>query len=294
MTDRHDAVRAANLRGIAAMLASQALFVGNDAVVKLVAADLPVTQIMALRGIVAVAGVVVLSAATGALRAWRTGLDLFVFGRSVLESLIALLFIVALVHLPLGDITAIIQATPIILTAYSAIWLRERVGLSRWVAVLLGFIGVLLVAQPGISGVSIYAGLAFLVTLLIAARDLMTRALDPAVPSLIVTLVTTVVVCAAGWAGAPLQSWRPLEADHALWLVMAAVFVTAGNHYVIQAFRGVEVSVVAPFRYAVILWAMLVGFLVWGDVPTVAAGIGTAVIVMAGLYTLRAEFGRRR
>jgi drug/metabolite transporter (DMT)-like permease len=159
---------------------------------------------------------------------------------------------------------------------------------------LVGFVGVLLVAQPGGSGFSPYAISAIMVALIISVRDLVTRRLDPAIPTPAITLTTTLAVCLLGFAGAPLEEWVELDWQAIGLLSGSAILVTSANAAIIRAFRGTDVTVVSPFRYFGVLWALGLGFLVWGEVPDVLAICGTVLIVGSGLYTMHRERMRMR
>jgi drug/metabolite transporter (DMT)-like permease len=203
--------RAANLRGITALLIGQGLFVTSDSVIKLAGELMPATQIMAVRGLVAVAIMGAFVASTIDMARWRLLFRPLVMVRAVLEALLAFLFVLALPHMALADITVIQQITPIVLTVLSAVVLREAVGWRRWLAVLIGFIGVALVIQPTGEGVNIYAISALLCAIFVAFRDLITRQLHDSIPTSVVTFGSTISVCLAGFAGAPLQEWQPLS-----------------------------------------------------------------------------------
>lgn len=286
MTTSH---HAANMRGIVSLLAAQALFIGSDSVIKLAGEMMPPTEIMAVRGVIAVALMGAFVAATVDTGRWRAALQPLVIWRSGLEALLAFLFVVALPHLPLADITVIGQITPLALTVLSAIVLREAVGWRRWLAVAVGFLGVLLVIQPTGAGVNAYAVVALVVAVMVAVRDIITRRLDPAIPTALVTFGATVSVCLAGFIGAPFDQWKPLSPYGLALLATSAALVSIANMFVVQAFRGVEVSVVSPFRYAAVVWAVLFGFLIWRDVPNALAIVGTLIIIASGLYTMRRE-----
>ncbi|MEQ1865350.1 MAG: EamA family transporter, partial [Micropepsaceae bacterium] len=196
MTDRP--THAANLRGIVSLLIAMALFIGSDTVVKLAGATTPVTEIMAVRGMMAAVLMGLVVAATVRVDRWHLVLQPLVAVRAIIEAVVATFFLIALPHLALGDITVIMQITPLVLTVLSAIVLREAVGWRRWVAVAVGFVGVVLVAQPSAQGVNIYAACALLVAALVAVRDIVTRYLDPSIPTAAVTFATTISVCLLG------------------------------------------------------------------------------------------------
>jgi drug/metabolite transporter (DMT)-like permease len=275
---------------IASLLLSQAIFVGSDVCVKLAAqTGVAATQTMALRGLMAVALVAVTAYATGALKELPRLANPLVLARSGLEGLIALTFLLALPHIPLGELTVILQTTPLILTALSAWILAETVGWRRWSATLIGFAGVVLVARPDASGLSPWATLALVCAVLIAVRDIVTRRIDPKIPTLAISLATTATVCTMGFAASPIEPWGQVGGIAWLYLAGSAVLVSLGNVFIIHAFRGGEVSAVAPFRYAVVIWAMLAGFLVWRELPDGLDLAGAGLIVAAGLYTLRRQ-----
>jgi drug/metabolite transporter (DMT)-like permease len=214
--------------------------------------------------------------------------------RAVLEASIAFLFITSVAVLPLANITAVLQATPIIMTLIAALVGMEQVGWRRWSAVIVGFAGVLLIVRPGLAGFDLYALLAFATAALVAGRDFATRAIGAHVPSIIVTLSTSIGVCLAGFALGVAEDWRPLQAFDLGVLLAAAILVTAGNLAVITAFRGTEVSLISPFRYTNVPSAIILGFAVFGELPDRLAVAGIALIVGSGLYTLHRERLRRR
>jgi len=282
------------MRGIVAVLVAMALFVLSDSVVKLAGERMPATEIMALRGVMAVLLMGGVAGATVEIGRWHLIAQPRVVVRAVLEAAVAVLFLGSLPHLPLADITAIQQMTPIVLTVLSAVVLREDVGWRRWLAVVAGFAGVLLVIQPTGEGINIFAWSALACAALVAVRDLVTRRLAPGIPTALVTFTTTVSVCVAGFIGSPVETWSAPTRHGLTLLAMSAVLVSLANVFVIRAFRGTEVSVVAPFRYAGVLWAIALGFLIWGHVPNALALAGTAILVGSGLYIMHREALRRR
>jgi drug/metabolite transporter (DMT)-like permease len=271
-----------------------ALFVLSDSVVKLAGEMMPATEIMAVRGVMAIVLMGGVAVATVDIARWHLIAQPRVVVRAVLEAVVAVLFLVALPHLPLADITAIQQVTPIVLTLLSAVVLKEDVGWRRWLAVGAGFAGVVLVIQPTGEGINLFALSALGCAALVAVRDLVTRRLNPAIPTALVTFTTTLSVCIAGFAGGSLEKWTWPSAYGLALLAASAVLVSLANVFVIRAFRGTEVSVVAPFRYAGVLWAIILGFLIWGHIPNALAIAGTVILVASGLYIMHREAQRRR
>ena len=282
-----------NRRGILAMLAAMFCFITNDTLLKLASASYPPGQIMAFRGALASALALAIVASLGQLRQLGALASPFVLVRAGLESGVAFLFITSLARLPIANVTAITQSTPILMTLMTVVLGIERVRWRRWSAILVGFAGVLLIVKPTPAGFNLYALIALAAAALVAARDLATRFIGEEVPSPVVTFSTTASVCLAGLVAGMGEGWQPLGRE-ALFLVGAAVLVTLGNLAIIVAFRNTEVSVVSPFRYSVILLAILSGFLVFGELPDAAAIAGIALVVGSGIYTIHREQVRLR
>lgn len=284
----------ANGRGIAAMVAAMALFSGSDALVKLATEHLPAGQIMTIRGAFAMATV-------GCLLLWRREhgqvgkmRDPRVLFRAAVEAATTLLFVVCVARLPLASITAILQATPIIIGLIAMVLGLERVGPGRWAAILTGFAGVLLIVRPTPSGFDLYALLTLATAFLVATRDLATRGLATHIPTTVVTLSTTIVTTGAGLALSLAEGWRAASAHDLMLLGGAALFVTFGNLAVVQAFRIGEVSAVSPFRYVAILTSLAAGFLLFGEWPDALAGLGIGLIALSGVQALHGERRRTR
>jgi len=283
-----------NFRGIIALLVSQALFVTSDSFIKVVGASMPATQIMALRGVIAIALSVGVLAVTVERGKWHLALQPLVALRAALEAVSAGLFILSLSHLKLAAITVLMQVTPLMITLLSAVVFGEHVGWRRWTAIIVGFIGVALVAQPGSDSFSWYTLTAISVALLISVRDLLTRRLDPNIPTPVVTLSTTASVCMLGVSGMPFQQWQVVAPMTLVLLAASACLVTTANIFIIRAFRHVDISVVSPFRYFGVVWGLVLGYAIWADTPNMLAIAGMVLIVGSGLYTMHRETKRFR
>lgn len=283
------------VRAILALSLAMALFVCSDTLVKLAAARLPASEIMALRGAIGTPLVVLLVWRTGGFGAFRFLARRPVIVRGLLESAIVLTFILAVTHASLGQVNTILQLSPLLLTV-AAIWLLgEQVGASLWLATLTGFLGVVLVVQPGLDGIDLATGMAVLSAVFVAGRDLYTRGIDERIPSLVVALGTTMAVPLVGLAITPLlEPWLwPTSVETGL-LAAAACFVTLGNVFIVLAFRGGgEIAVISPFRYSVVLWSLLSSVFVFGDMLNTLALVGAALIVGSGLFVWRADVVRR-
>ena len=279
-----------NGRGAAYMMGSMAAFTLNDAAVKWLAGGLPTFQVILLRGLVATALIALLAHLTGALRRPIPRGDRWpVAARSAAEVLGFLPFVLALTHMPLANVTAILQALPLAITAAGALFLGERVGARRWTAIAVGFAGVLLIVRPGTEGFSLWSLSALLAVAIITVRDLVTRRLSPGVPSLKVAIFTAVGVTALGGLLSLREPWAPLTAGQGGVVALAAAFVLGGYLFSIMAMRVGEVAAVTPFRYSAMLWGLLLGAVVFGERPSGWTLLGAALVTGTGLYTLWRE-----
>lgn len=288
------ALRAANRRGIVAMAAGMASFVANDALVKFVSQSLPSGQLIFIRGVFATLLLLVLSQALGATGQLRLLLQRKVVVRAAFDAFATMTYLTSLFHLPIGNATAINMATPLFITLFAVIAFKEQVGAGRWLAIGTGFAGVLMVVQPTGAAFNAYALLCLGGTLLHASRDLITRMIDKRVPSILITLSTAVAVTLLSAAFSLFEQWQPVTWQHLGLLATASLFLSGGYFLLTVAMRGGEMSVIAPFRYAGLLFALLLGFIVWGDVPNALAWAGIALLVAAGLYVLHSERNRPR
>jgi drug/metabolite transporter (DMT)-like permease len=271
------------------MVAAMAFFVANDVLVKLASVHFPVGQLMAIRGAFACLFALAVVIAMKNTAALPMILRPIVVLRGITEGIIALMFITALKHLPIGNVTAILMAASLIVIVLAVVLGLETVGWRRWAAVAVGFIGVLIMLRPSGSGLNWYSLLALGSATLVAVRELITKRLGPDIPSTIVALATTIATGVTGLVVSFTDIWKPVEVTHALYLVGAAVFVALGNLAIIVAYRGTDVSVVSGYRYCIVVFAMILGYMVWGDVPDIWALIGSALIVGSGLYTLHRQ-----
>lgn len=288
------ALRAANRRGVLAMSGGMAAFVTNDMLVKYVSESLPASQLIFLRGVFATLFLLGIVQAMGVTRQMAGLLEKRVLLRAVLDALATVTYLTSLFHLPLGNATAINMATPLFITLFAVLVFGERVGAGRWLAIVTGFIGVLLVVQPAGEAFNAYAVLCLGGTLLHAGRDLVTRVIDPRIPSILVTLSTAIAVMLLALAWGATQEWHPVTGQQLGLLAGASVFLSAGYFLLTVSMRGGEMSMIAPFRYVGLLVALVLGYLVWGDVPNALAWGGIALVVAAGLYVLHSERARSR
>lgn len=276
-----------NLRGAAFMMGSMAAFTLNDAAIKWLALDLPTFQVILLRGLAATALIAALAHATGQLYSpVPPGDRLPVVARATAEVVAFLPFVLALTNMPLANVTAILQALPLTITAAGALFLGERVGLRRWAAIAVGLVGVLLIVRPGTDGFSAWSLAALATVLVVTVRDLITRRLSPAVPSLKVAMITAAGVTALGASLSLREPLAPVTLGQGGVIGLAAVFILGGYLFSVLAMRVGEVGVVTPFRYSAMLWGLLLGAVVFGERPSPLTLVGAGLVVASGLYTL--------
>jgi drug/metabolite transporter (DMT)-like permease len=279
----------ANLRGIGLMIVARLAFAVSDTFTKLSSQSLPASEVVSLRNAVALPIVLMLAWRLGGLRHLSAIKDPAVLGRSVLEGVGTLAFVAALPHVMIGQSTVILLTVPIILVALSALLYKEDVGWRRWTAIMVGFLGVFMVASPLGGTPNAYLLLTQFTAIAWAFRDLITSRIVGHIPSVTVTLTTTASVSLVGLPGIFAGDWHGVVGTEAVYLAIAGLFVAMGNFLYITALRTGAVSVVAPFRYTAALWATVAGFIVWGDIPDFWGVTGTLFIIGSGLYTFYRE-----
>jgi S-adenosylmethionine uptake transporter len=284
-----------NMRGAVLMTLGMAAFTVNDACMKALSDHLPFWQAVFLRGLavctVMGTGVVLL----GQLRLrWPARVWGLIGLRALGEVGAAYFFITALFHMPLANATAILQALPLAVTLAGAVLFRERVGWRRWLAIAVGFTGVMLIVRPGAEGFTVYSVYALISVVAVTLRDLVTRQLPREVPGGMVALTGAVAVTVFGGTGALVTDWAPVTPVAAGLLAGAVVFVLAGYLLSVTVMRTGEIGFVAPFRYTSLVWSLILGFLAFGEFPDGLTLLGGAIVVATGLFTLYRERVRGR
>lgn len=284
-----------NTRGALLIMGSMAGFTANDALIKLAGGSLPLFQIIALRGVLACLWLFLLARWLGALRfsVGRGDLGLLA-GRTLSETAATFSFLTALMHMPLANVTAVLQALPLTVTLGAALIFGERVGWRRMLAIAIGFAGMLLIVRPGPEGFGLYSAYALLAVAAVTARDLFTRRMSARVPSVTVSLIASVTITLTAAAVSAFGDWVPLTPASAWLIAGASVFILLGYVFSVMMMRTGEISFVAPFRYSGLLWALLLGWLIFTDWPDPVTLAGAALIVGAGLFNLLREAALRR
>jgi len=276
-------------KGIVCMIAAGALLALNSTIVKFLVVDYPPGQIMVLRGLLIFLIIGALIKRDGGIATLRISHPIGQLARALCLASSTFMMILSVKFLPLGDVFAINHASPLILTAIAAIALHERVGWRRWSAVIAGFIGTLIMLRPTPAAFQVAALLPLAVAFLSAARDAITRRISSGDSSTATLAITTGVIVLGGVAMSLVTGWAPLRAGD-LWLfVLCALFQGSAHFLMIETFRLAEAKVVAPFKYASILWAVLIGYLFWNDIPDGWILTGGSIVVASGLYILHRE-----
>ncbi len=272
------------------MTVSMAGFTVNDGITKYLSDAMNMGQFMFIRGAFATVFISLLAWHRGALREPRQLLQPLLLVRLVFEVAATILFLVALAHLPIANVSAVLQALPLAVTMGAALMLGETVGWRRWLCIGVGFAGVAVIVRPGLEGFSVYSLPALACVACCAVRDLATKRIPGHVPSLLVSTATAAAVTLCGaLLVQPMGGWTPTGTTNLGLLACAAGLLLVGYQFIILSMRLGDISFVAPFRYTALLFSIAIGFVAFGDVPDLAMISGAAIIVASGLYMLYRE-----
>jgi S-adenosylmethionine uptake transporter len=283
-----------NARGAVLLTVSMAFFSINDAAMKLAAEDVPMFQAMALRGAPVTLAFLLIAWRSGAMAKLGYAADRLVLTRTGFEIAGSLLFMAALPHIPLATALALNQTVPLWIVPLAVVLLGERVGWRRVSAVALGFAGVLLILRPGSGGIDPWLLASFASALFFAARDVVTRLIGPHVPSILIALAMSATVMTACAGLTAVAGWVPMTATAWAGVAIACVMVSAGYLCSVMSMRTGELTLTGAFRYSALVWAALLGWTIWGELPDLRGWAGMALIVLSGLYALHRARVRAR
>ena len=283
-----------NLLGIGLMLLAMLLFEVMDAVAKwLVSADMSAIQVIAVRSWMIVAMILLILAIKGELSELVPRRPLHHALRGIIGFFAPFTFFTSLKALPLADATVVFFSSSFVLTAASALFLKERVGMHRWSAVVIGFVGVVIAINPlGGGPVSSYL-LVLCATVIysmifISGKQLSKR---DSVISLVFSLQLGMGISATialPWV------WVPISITVLGELLLMAVIALLAHYVFAAAFARADVSALAPFEYTALVWATLIGYVIWLDIPSTEVWIGATIIISCGLYVIHRETLRHR
>jgi drug/metabolite transporter (DMT)-like permease len=284
----------APLKGIACMVAGGAFLTANDAVLKMLTGGYPVGQLMFLRGMFVMLPITYFVWRAGGLNA----LVIHSFRAHAMRAAVMIagtyLFVSGLKYLPLADAISIAFAGPLFVTALAPVMLGERVGWRRWMAVLAGFVGILIIFRPGGSVFQWAALFPLAASCTGAMRDILTRKFSATETSEALLFYSTVGVALGGLLSLPVVDWQPVSGRDWGFLVLNGLLIGGAHYLMIETFRYAEAALASPFKYTTVIWATLLGYLMFGDVPEATTFIGGGVVVASGIFILHRERQQRR
>jgi drug/metabolite transporter (DMT)-like permease len=284
-----------NTRGALLMVFAMASFTFNDAIIKSVTPDMNIGQIMFVRGLMTLIMVYIIARKMGALRPINTIFKPVVMARCLCEVAATILFLTGLSQIDFANVSSIMQSLPLVVTLGAALFLGEPVGWRRWLAIIIGFSGVIIILRPGQDGFttgSLYLVAAVAAT---AGRDLLTRKMYSDIPSMTITFFTTLVNTVFGaFLIAPYGGWQPVSAEHISYLFIASILVMVGYQTIIMAMRSGEIAFVAPFRYTSLVFAFFVSILIFNETIDAWTIVGASIVICSGLYTFYRESRKKR
>lgn len=279
-----------NMRGAGLMTVAMVVFTFNDAFMKSVTTDMGVFQAMFLRGVLS-------SAALAAIGVWQGSLHLrlapqdrfWIALRTLGEVAATFLFLLALKHMHIANLSAILQALPLAVTLTAALTMGQHIGWRRLLAITVGFAGVLIIIRPGSEAFDRWSLLGVGSMLCVILRDLATRQIADRIPSVTVAFLAALSVAVGAALMLPFTGVSAVSGLQAAKIAGASAFLIMGYLTVVMSMRVGEVSYVAPFRYMSLLAAILLGWLVFGNFPDQWTLIGSAIVVVTGVYTFHRE-----
>lgn len=279
-----------NLRGAGLMVCSMFLYTFNDACLKAVGETLPIFQSIFLRSILVA---IIFSCLFFFTKSYTVKLNLNDFKllslRAIAEVTSTFFFISALFKMPIANVVSIVQILPLTVSLAAVIFLQERIGWRRILAIFIGFIGVLLIVKPGANDFNYYSTYALLAVIFVTMREIVTRRLSKEVPSFFVASTTAVTVFIFSGLGSLTVNWVQVSISDCLSLMAASTFLAGGYLFSVLAIRKGELTFVAPFRYTSLLVALLLGFFVFGEWPDKMTFIGAIIIFSAGMFSFYRE-----
>lgn len=285
-----------NLKGAFLMVAAMLGFAVEDTFIKLMSATLPSGQILMMLG---AGGATIF--AVWAIVTRQTPFSIrFLKGasgtRAVCEGLAALGFVTSLALAPISLVTMIIQASPLLVTLGAALFFKESVGWRRWLAILVGLVGVLIVIRPFGDSFEPAALFAVMGVIFMSARDLATRQITQSISTVQLSVIGFLATIPAGFLSLTISGAAPVMPQGSVWmLLIAAVIIGVPALYcVIAAMRLGEISFVSPFRYTRILFGLMAGVLVFQEEIDGYTLLGAVIIVASGIYTLWREARLRK
>ena len=272
------------------MILAMAGFAFEDLFIKMLSAYFPISEVIIILGFTGSVILLIIALLQRAPIIHKDLLNKHVISRTIFDLLGAVFFVTAIALTPLSSASAILQITPLLVTIGAAVFFRENVGWRRWSAVFVGFIGVLLILRPGFGGFMPASIFALLGAVFLAARDLATRAMKVKLPSVTIALYAFIAFGISGILIIPFNSAMIAPtSNQIMYFIGASTFGVIAYYSLVIASRIGEMSVISPFRYSRIVFAMLLAIIILGERPDSFTLIGATIIVASGLYTFIRE-----
>jgi drug/metabolite transporter (DMT)-like permease len=276
------------LKGILYMVVAGLLLTANDGILKWLTDGYSSGQLMFVRGLFVFIPISFFIWWTGGIRQMQIASLKGQLFRAVFAVIGTFCFVTGLAYLPLAEAIAISFAGPLFVTAMASFFLKEIVGWRRWVAVFVGFIGVMVIIRPTGDAIQWAALLPLTASFMGALRDIITRHIAGGEQSATILTVSTAAVCLAGLATAPF-GWQPVSQGDLFLFLVSGLLIGGAHFLMIESFRYAEAALVTPFKYTSIIWGITVGFLVWGDLPDQWTITGSIIVIASGIYILSRE-----
>lgn len=272
------------------MILAMAGFAFEDLFIKILSAYFPISEVIIILGFTGSVILLIIALLQRAPIIHKDLLNKHVISRTIFDLLGAVFFVTAIALTPLSSASAILQITPLLVTIGAAVFFRENVGWRRWSAVFVGFIGVLLILRPGFGGFMPASIFALLGAVFLAARDLATRAMKVKLPSVTIALYAFIAFGISGILIIPFNSAMIAPtSNQIMYFIGASTFGVIAYYSLVISSRIGEMSVISPFRYSRIVFAMLLAIIILGERPDSFTLIGATIIVASGLYTFIRE-----
>ena len=276
-----------NAKGAILMMLSMAAFTLNDTAIKAIDGAIPLFQLLTMRGVLVTGMLLMLTVWFGTLKLTMTNRDaVFVVLRSLSEVGAAYFIISALWVMPLATISSILQMLPLTVTLCAVFLFQEKVGWRRMTAIAFGFVGMLLIIRPWTEGLDSFVLFGIACVVCVTLRDVLTRYISADVPSLMVTLYVSVGVLGFFAVASATEPYVAVSREDLVLLAGSAVFIMGGYLFSVMVMRVGEISFAAPFRYSGLIWALILGWLLFGEWPDPLTLLGAAIVVGSGLFTL--------
>ena len=276
------------------MVITTACFVAGDTCIKLIGTSLPLGQVIGFIGVVSSLFLLMVCGQQGILKDVPLIFTRTVLLRSLFDTMASFMFVSALMHMPLANLSSVMQSVPLVVVAVGVIFLGERAGLSRIAAVIAGFVGVLLIVKPMPQTITIYEFLALGAVIVVAFRDLVTKRIPTHVPLLVIALANAIFISLSGFGVGLVQGFKYVGAWQWALLLGAGLFVTISYYFIVATVRLGDLSATAPFRYSEVVFAIIAGILVFGEYPDAISYLGMALVIAAGLFAAHREAAQAR